>query len=68
MVTENSKVQEREEASYESTGIGQENLRQVQDHPPFGCRSGDLRHSQAQAASGLVSRAAQLRNKEQDED
>jgi hypothetical protein len=31
------------EKSYESTGIGKEDLRQVQGHPPQGCGAGDLR-------------------------
>jgi hypothetical protein len=31
------------EKSYESTGIGKKDLRQVQGHPPQGCGAGDLR-------------------------
>jgi hypothetical protein len=41
--------------SYESTSIGQENLRQMQGHPPQRRSAGDLRQFQAQTAAGLGS-------------
>jgi small subunit ribosomal protein S13 len=41
---------------YESTSIGQENLRQVQGHPSQGCGAGDLRELQAQTAAGIKQR------------
>ncbi len=37
-----------------STGIGQEDLRQVQGHPPQGCGAGDLREFETQAATGVI--------------
>jgi len=40
-------------AGYESTGIGKENLWQVQDHPPQRRGAGDLRELEAQTAPGL---------------
>jgi hypothetical protein len=50
-LTENGKL--GTENCYEGTGIGKENLRQVQDHPPQGRGAGDLRQHQTQTAPGM---------------
>jgi hypothetical protein len=39
---------------YESKSIGQENLRQVQGHPPQGSSAGDLRKLETQTASRIA--------------
>ena len=42
------------EGDDESSSIGQENVRKVQDHPPQGCGPGDLREPEAQAAARVI--------------
>jgi hypothetical protein len=46
-------------SSDESSGIGKEDLRQVQGHYPQGSSKGDLRERKAQAAPGLVGSLAE---------
>jgi hypothetical protein len=41
------------ERKYESSGIGEKDLRQMQGDPPARCGAGDLRQPQAQAAPGI---------------
>jgi hypothetical protein len=43
-------------SKYESTGIGKENLPQLQGRPQEGRSAGDLQEPAAQAAPGLIGR------------
>jgi hypothetical protein len=38
----------------ESSSIGQENVCEMQNHPPQGCGTGDLREPEAQATARLI--------------
>lgn len=44
----------RKRASDEGTGIGSQDLQQVQDHPPSRAGSRDLRESATQATAGIT--------------
>jgi hypothetical protein len=48
-----SRTNQEQGTDYESTSIGQENLRQVQDHPSPGCGARDLHELETQAAARI---------------